>query len=126
MLVMAKGFLGHADDENMSLKQKLQRILAVTLALTGAAMAGNTTTTSTMRITVNVVPVQMASSGQETSGFIAFGNDAQFQMGTQRNEQPVEESLVISGQSIDQRASKSAVLDADSRSVLIRKTYIAK
>jgi hypothetical protein len=110
----------------MSLKLKLQRILAVTLALTGAAMAGNTTTTSTMRITVNVVPVQMSSSAQETSGVIAFGNDAQLHLGTPRSEQPLEESLVIAEQSVDQRASKFAALDSDSRSVLIRKTYVAK
>jgi hypothetical protein len=111
----------------MSLKLKLQRILAVTIALTGAAMAGNTTTTGTMRITVNVVPtVQMSSSTQETSGVIAFGNDAQLHLRTQQSEQPLEESLVISAQSIDQRASKFAALDSDSRSMLIRKTYIAK
>jgi hypothetical protein len=111
----------------MSLKSTIRTLLIATIALAGTALAGNTTTTSTMRITVNVVPtVQMSSSAQETSGAIAFGNDAQLHLRTQPDVQPLEESLVISEQSVDQRASKFAALDSDSRSMLIRKTYIAK
>src|SRR5438045_3152394 len=121
---MANGFFERADDGNMSIKLKLQSALAVTLALTGAAMAGNTTTTSTMRITVNVVPtVQMPSSAQEDSGLIAFGNDAQLHLRTQPSGPAIEERVLLAEKTADQRANQFAASDPDSRSILIRKTY---
>jgi PhoPQ-activated pathogenicity-related protein len=105
---MAKVFFDDADDENMSLKTKLQRLLLVTLALTSVAMAGNTTTSSTMRITVNVVPA------------------AQLHLRTQPSGQPMEESLLISEKSAAQQPREFAASNGAAGSILIRQTYIAK
>ena len=111
----------------MSLKTKLQRLLLVTLALTSVGMAGNTTTSSTMRITVNVVPaVQVSSPTPENAGVIAFGNDAQLHLRTQPSGQPIEESLLISEQSAGQQPREFAASNGAAGSILIRQTYIAK
>jgi hypothetical protein len=91
-------------------------------------MAGNTTTSSTMRITVNVVPaVQVSSPAPENAGVIAFGNDAQLHLRTQPSAQPIEESLLISEQAAaGQHPRESSASSAASRSILIRQTYVTK
>jgi hypothetical protein len=111
----------------MTRTQNLRRLSLILLMLAGVAMAGETTTSSSLRLTVNVVPaIQIANTELQSPSVIAFGNEAQLQLRMQPSGEQLVEKLMMPKQAAVVRSNLSKALEPTATSVLIRQTYIAK
>jgi hypothetical protein len=113
----------------MSAMSKVAITLFISLLLTSAAFAGNTSSSATLRLTVNVVPVvQVLHPVQDNAGAVTFGdNNVDFYLSQQQRSEASPERIRISlpiVSNVDDHGR--AILATNANAVLVRNTYVAK